>query len=261
MKYTHLFLLFVAIFGIHCAGDSPTSSNTNPDDPNNPNPPESYSHTERTGSAAVDFLSDTEFTSLTLEVDYVEGFKPSPQAISALQQFLEARLTKPAGITINLDEPIPSSGKDTLTVEDVVEMENQYRSTFTNGANLGAYMVITDGIYTSENVLGFAYYNTSVAIMEERIREISGGFGEPSTSVVEESVIKHELGHLLGLVNNGTPAIANHQDEEHGAHCTNEDCLMYFAVQSAGFMGNLLGSSAPELDANCIQDLQANGGK
>ncbi len=261
MKLTRFLVLLVAMLGMHCASDSPTSSNSDPDNPDNPNPPESYSHTERTGSAAVDFLSDDDFTSLTLEVDYVEGFKPTPQAISALQQFLESHLNKPAGISINLDEPIPSSGKDTLTVQDVVGMENQYRSTFTDGTDLGVYMIVTDGIYTKENVLGFAYYNTSVAIMEERIRQISGGFGEPSTSVVEESVIKHELGHLLGLVNNGTPAIANHHDEEHGAHCTNEDCLMYYAVQSAGFMSNLLGSSAPGLDDNCIQDLKANGGK
>lgn len=257
MKFTHYFALLSIVFLIQCSDNSPTSSNPDNGNPNNPEP-ETYSHTQRTGSAAVDFLSDSEFTSLTLEVDYVEGFKPTSQAISALQNFLETYLNKPDGITINLDEPIPLSGKDTLTVQDVVDMENQYRSTFTSGSDLGVYMIIPDGVFERENVLGFAYYNTSVAILEERIRQISGGFGEPSTSVVETAVMNHEIGHLLGLVANGTPATSDHHDEENGAHCTNDACLMYFAVQSAGFMGNLLGSSAPGLDQACIQDLQAN---
>lgn len=38
----------------------------------------------------------------------------------------------------------------------------------------------------------------------------------------------HELGHAIGLVNNGIPMSSPHQDAEHGAHTTNNECVMYW---------------------------------
>lgn len=78
--------------------------------------------------------------------------------------------------------------------------------------------------------------------------------------MVEQSVMKHEVGHILGLVNLGAPMQTNHQDAEHGKHCINENCLMYWATETGNFISNLTGSSPPQLDANCIADLRANGG-
>ena len=54
----------------------------------------------------------------------------------------------------------------------------------------------------------------------------------------------------------------DHQDEANGAHCDVEDCLMYWKAATSGGVGDILGmSSPPGLDAQCIADLQANGGK
>lgn len=90
---------------------------------------------------------------------------------------------------------------------------------------------------------------------------ISGGIGEPSQSVVEQTVTKHEVGHLLGLVDNGTPMQNDHKDEDWGAHCDIDECLMYYAI-TRDFLGDfLLGGSVPEFDEFCIEDLQANGGR
>ena len=75
------------------------------------------------------------------------------------------------------------------------------------------------------NVLGIAYRNTSMAIFQETIARHTGGALEPSAATVEGTVAAHEFGHVLGLVNNGSPM--EHQDEPHGRHCDNEDCLMY----------------------------------
>ena len=56
--------------------------------------------------------------------------------------------------------------------------------------------------------------------------------------------------------------VTNHEDTEHPKHCNNEDCLMFWATESSQGVDNMLNmTSAPELDSQCIADLQANGGK
>jgi predicted Zn-dependent protease len=70
--------------------------------------------------------------------------------------------------------------------------------------------------------------------------------------------MKHEFGHLMGLVDQGSPMQNDHKDADHGAHCINPSCLMYHAVETTGIDGT---NTIPELDAQCAVDLKANGGK
>jgi hypothetical protein len=69
---------------------------------------------------------------------------------------------------------------------------------------------------------------------------------------------------LFGLVNidgSGTDMQTEHQDEQNGHHCDNENCLMYYAMERSDLISQFFDESVAELDANCIADLQANGGK
>ena len=101
-----------------------------------------------------------------------------------------------------------------------------------------------------------------MAIFEKSIKDLTGGFGEPDTDKLETVVVNHEFGHILGLVNVGSAMQVNHQDVEHGKHCDNEDCLMNWTAETGDAISNFLGTSGlPELDANCINDLKANGGR
>tara|TARA_R110000868_G_scaffold306734_1_gene568056 strand:+ start:88635 stop:89393 length:759 start_codon:yes stop_codon:yes gene_type:complete len=220
-----------------------------------------YSHTEDVGTSANDFLSSSSFTSLVIEVDYVIGYKPSQNALTNLKIFLESRLNKPGGITITLDDEIPSLGKSSYSAQDAYNLEKEHRNRYSDGVELASYFIVLDGQFEDENVLGFAYFNTSMALIGGTIEEHTGGLGQPSKAVVETAVLNHEFGHILGLVDNGSPAVQDHIDKEHGAHCDVESCLMYYAVRTSGFVANLMGGNVPELDEQCIQDLQANGGK
>src|SRR5688572_14551093 len=56
------------------------------------------------------FLSSAKYDQLIVEIQYVSGYQPTAAAVSNLQAFLEARLNKPAGITIT-QQAIPSPGK------------------------------------------------------------------------------------------------------------------------------------------------------
>jgi hypothetical protein len=69
--------------------------------------------------------------------------------------------------------------------------------------------------------------------------------------------LKHEFGHLLGLVDVGSPTVNPHEDTNHPNHCDSRDCLMYYATETAATSNNI----ALTLDDNCKADLKANGGK
>jgi predicted Zn-dependent protease len=156
---------------------------------------------------------------------------------------------------------ISSPGGSPYSSQEAFDIEKENRDTYTQGNTLAAYFLILDGEFEQENVLGFAYFNTSMALLGGTIENNSGGFNQPNKETVETAVLQHEFGHILGLVDNGTPAVQDHVDEANGAHCDVDSCLMYFAVRTSDFMNNLTGGNIPELDAQCIQDLQANGGK
>lgn len=210
---------------------------------------------------ANDFLSDRNYDKLVLEIQAVGGFHPDSQTIAALQTFLEQRLHKPGGISIVLTS-IASPGKTAYSQADIEAIEKASRTQKTKEGTLTAYLLCLDGDYASNTgntkALGIAYANTAMAIFEKTIRDYSGGLGEPSTATLETTVIEHEIGHLFGLVNSGTPLRSAHDDGSH--HCTNTNCLMYHQVETTDIVANLL-NGVPELDADCINDLKGNGGK
>ncbi|MGI8601296.1 MAG: hypothetical protein ACR2KB_18720 [Chitinophagaceae bacterium] len=83
------------------------------------------------------------------------------------------------------------------------------------------------------------------------------GYNAPIISRLFSTLFQQEFGHLLGLVDQGTPMQQPHKDHENGSHCDNPSCLMYYAVEYPSGPANI----SPVLDAHCIADLKANGGK
>jgi hypothetical protein len=220
-----------------------------------------YDHARAPGASARDLLTADDFDSLLVQVQYVQGFAPTAQGLQHLEDFLEARLHKPGGVTVEVGLPLPSPGRATHTTAQVRAMQQQYRSAYTEGRTLALHLLYLDGEYDgAPNVLGIAYANTSMAIFAEKIQQHTGGVLQPSFATVEGTVAQHEVGHLLGLVNNGTPMQAEHQDEPNGSHCDDPDCLMHYAVRTTDFIQNLLGGM-PTLDPDCLADLAANGGR
>lgn len=214
------------------------------------------------GSSANDLLSSSSYTSLQVEIQYAAGFEPPQGSINYLRSLLNERLNKPGGITITATE-IEAPGQGSYSLSDLRSIEDESRTQFTSGSTLSVYFFFADGNYSeSENVLGIAHRNTSMVLFQSRIEELSGGPGQVSTQMLTSTVMAHEFGHILGLVNLGSDMQTDHQDEANGAHCDNENCLMYFSVENAGGISDLFGmSSPPEFDANCLADLAANGGK
>lgn len=214
--------------------------------------------------SANDYLSATNYDKLIIQIQYVNGLQPSAGAVQDLKTFLSQRLNKPNGVEVTYSN-INSPGKSVYTIDDIRSIESINRTVKHEGRTITAYILFLDGAYSQNNgnlkTLGIAYGGSSMVIFEKTIRDLSGGLGQPSESSVEVTVCEHEFGHVLGLVNNGTGMTTAHQDEPHGKHCSNTSCLMYYATETSDMISNLLGNNVPVLDANCINDLKANGGK
>lgn len=210
------------------------------------------------------FLSDKKYEKLVVEIQCVNGYVPKAESISNMISFLQKRLNKPRGIVVSQNY-ISSPGKTLYSVTDIKNVEENHRTEHTKGDVLTVYILFLDGEYEGNSgnskTLGIAYGNSSIVIFENTVRSYSGGVGQPKTEVLETTVIDHELGHLMGLVNNGTDMQINHQDAGNAHHCNNKSCLMHYLVESSDVISNLIGNDIPELDNNCIADLRANGGK
>lgn len=212
-----------------------------------------------------DFLDSRQFNTLLIEVKYVEGFEPDVDALSNLKTFLEARLNKPGGIVIE-KASVTSPGGFTYSAADLNIIEDGLRTNYPQEKTITAFLFYADKGYAGDTentkVLGVAYGTTSMAIFKESIDAFSGGLTQPSETLLETTVLEHEFGHVLGLVNNGAKPQSDHEDQMHLGHCDNPDCLMYYAVETSDFIGNLLSTgTVPVLDEQCLKDLRAQGGK
>lgn len=223
------------------------------------------SYTLGVGKSARDVLSAETFESMVIEVQYPQGYQ-LPQGLNAdIISFLEGYCHKPDGIAIETKElSIPAQSTYTLT--EVRDIEDTYRTRFGKDEELALYLFVAGGDYRNDdgngNVLGIAHRNTSMVLFQKTIKDHSGGLAEPSEKLATNAIFRHELGHLLGLVNIGSNMQTDHEDKDHAKHCDNEDCLMFWSYNSGADMSSLLGmSSPPDFDANCKADLKAKGGK
>jgi hypothetical protein len=216
-------------------------------------------HNKPVGTSARDLLSASSYTSLKIEVQYMPGFEPDAIALDHLQSTLSVMLNKPSGITIETLQ-IAAASNTTLNIDQVFDVEKNNRKIFTSSNQIAVYVLYTNGNYTDGNVLGAAYKNTSIVIFGKTVHDNSGSIGQTSRTKLEATVLEHELGHLLGLVDLGTSMQTNHKDPAHGNHCNNSNCLMYYASDTRDILGILLTGNIPSMDANCRADLHANGG-
>jgi predicted Zn-dependent protease len=217
-------------------------------------------HNRPTGASANELLSDEEFTALTIEVQYMKGIQPDSMALENLKSFLYQHTHKPKGITITVKE-IAAHSDHELTLDEVAMLEKKHRTGFSRKNQTTIHILYTNGYYTDNNYLGWAYKNTSVVIFGKKLKESTESAGKPSRTKLETTVLQHEICHLLGLVNVGSEMQSYHKDNDHGKHCDNPECLMYYRIGLNESMSLLLKKGVPVLDAACLADLRSNGGR
>lgn len=208
-------------------------------------------------AAALDFLRADSFTSLVIEIDHADGAAPDGSATSLLKQRAEERLRKPDGITLQTAKI--DSSKDRWSLSDIRAAEDQHRDTRPAAGRMSLYVIYLDGEFAEDgNVLGVHYGPTSVALFKDRIQ--SGSLAGLSSRDAERSVLIHEFGHVIGLVDNGIPMVKDHEDNEHPKHSSNSNSVMYHAVETSE-ISLLTGTPPTNFDSDDIADIRAAGGK
>ena len=208
------------------------------------------------GSSAQEYLRDNVYKSLVIDIVYEPGVQPDQRAIDELESFLNTYLNKPNGITI-IQREIEDQNQSTLKTKEITEIEQIYRSRLNSKDTLATFINFANSDFSqSKSTLGVAYASTSIVIFQKTIQANAAGNAEVIRRL-EESILKHEFGHLLGLVDVGSPMVTPHEDSQHADHCDNRDCLMYYATQTAATANNI----SLVLGDNCKADLKANGGK
>lgn len=196
-----------------------------------------------------------------LEDNLKEVFKNRSQAVS---------VNVPKELTAM--QQIASQGKTSWTSSEIQALAAVYRtskSTSTSGKFFIAYL---NGYYSengtvNQNVIGVNLTGTPfIAVFKQVVNSTGDGstvVGKATRAYVEQSTLVHEMGHALGLVNNGVTMTSSHQDSANGKHCTNTACVMYYANSGTSALVTYVqsiivsGGSNVMFKTECLSDTQS----
>jgi hypothetical protein len=224
---------------------------------------------------------DPAVTEVLVEIDYEPGAEPFTGmalgfgdtfaiTLSNVDRLFAGRKLLSIPTTLDRMENIGTVVDEQLTVDDLLVLAAAHRSGADRPGVKTYYVVFVTGYFTDGNgpnagVLGVSLGDTGVIAM---FKDVIDSTGVPATNVsrfVEQSTLVHELGHAFGLVANGIAVTSAHHDEAHGAHCTNQACVMYFAHEGASDMTafvqrSVLTGDTILFDAACLADVDALSG-
>jgi len=225
-----------------------------------------------------DELFGAAITRVVVEVDYADGAEPStgggiaaedPWQLTAHNLDVLFDGTKQLSVPHTLDE-MESLGPiegDTFDSDALLAIADDHRDQLSSGDTATFYVLYVDGRYeedgeVQDQVLGVSIGDTGVVAMFAPVIDSAGGPAGVVQRYVEQATLVHELGHAAGLVNNGLALTADHQDEPHGAHCSHEDCVMYYAVEGVSGVADFVQKYVTSGDSvlfgdDCLADAHA----
>ncbi len=207
------------------------------------------------------YITSWSDTRLVFEVDSVPGMEPHAAAEADLVQRFSALLDKPDGIEIIHDDVLEARGSGyEWTPDELFEYSSSHFDDDQPEGTVSMHVVFVDGRYVSPTggtVLGVAWGGRFIAMFSETIQEscsqlpLLAELEADACRAAEFGVWSHEVGHVLGLVNNGLEMQTPHEDPEHVHHDVEEGCLMYWAYDGPSFVDAAvarLGAGDEEID-------------
>lgn len=214
---------------------------------------------------------------LTVEVAYEQGAEPYDFNSSGenIWEFAEMNIEslfvyRPIQLQVNIPvgisqmTGIPPQNKTGFTANDILNLASRYRHSEGNDIDGNIFVLFLNGYFKQndtvrQTIAGVHITGTTVvAVFKPLIT--SSHVTRMVREFVEQSIVIHEAGHALGLVKNGLPLTSSHQDTDHGAHCANTNCVMYWQNERSGnvtsFVQNYLGGNKKMLfGSECVADV------
>lgn len=222
---------------------------------------------------------DPAITRVDVEIDYETGSAPYTGpvvgfgdsfdlSIANLERLFSGTKELIVPTTLAGMEDIGAVADEELTVSDILGLADQHRDRSDSATEKTYYLVWVSGNFANgdgvqNGVLGVSLGDTGVIAMFKDVIESTGSVVVPDLErFVEQSVLIHEMGHALGLVENGVPTIADHHDAEHGAHCIDDRCVMFWLNEGASDMAQfardfVIDNDAILFDDDCLADVDA----
>lgn len=181
------------------------------------------------GSACRDYLRG-QLPRLTIEVLHQRGARPADGALDHLVTSLRPVLDKPDGIAVAGPREVPGQAR-TWSLAELRELASQHRRAHSTGSEATMLVLAVAGEYEDPGVLGLAMSATEIVLFPQQIGDLATSLLGGS-SRIERSVLLHEAGHLLCLVNIGYQSEIDHEDAEHDHHSRHRDSVMFWAVEN-----------------------------
>lgn len=218
-----------------------------------------------------DTIRSDDYARLVLEVDIVEDMEPRDGVESAMEDLFEDILDKPDGVDAIRDDVLAPRGSDHEW--SFSELQDLAADTFdleVDDSTTVLHTMWLDGRSDRDSedgvILGLQF-GRHIVLFKETIDDVctSAAFPlppGPTCRAAERGIWTHEIGHAIGLVDNGLPMVEDHKDPERGAHSKNDDCIMYWAYTTGGLGGrarDFITGDEPELgfDEYCLSDIAA----
>lgn len=196
-------------------------------------------------------LFGPEIDTIQLEVDYATGAEPYTGDVGSFGDlwglfesnaealFAGRGKTFVVPRTLGEMQAIGDVGPGPYDGDAILAIARDHRDAASGGGVATFYVIWLDGYYEENgaerrDVLGVSLGDTGVIAMFKPVIEGTAlGPLDAIEKYVEQATLIHEFGHAVGLVDTGVPLASAHHDDEHPAHCTNQDCIMYFQVEGA----------------------------
>ena len=206
---------------------------------------------------------------VVVEIDY--GPNAAPYENGTLFPANAQRLFRDSGKTFTIQSPSPidEPTKDSVDADEILAIASRHRDVKNSAETASFYVLFVNAKFKDsalnvrDDILGVSIGKTGVIAMFKPVIESTKSVLTPNLErFVEQTTLTHEFGHAIGLVNNGAPNIASHHDTEHGAHCRNDQCVMYWQNEGTSaaieFARRYLTSgNAVVFDADCLADIDA----
>lgn len=214
------------------------------------------------------YLNTQAFPKLVIEVDHVEGAEPSAFALDALASAMR-NATGRSDVEIVRSQTLPRG--DETRVWSQQELEDFAKANrdllppgvFGREGTSIIHLLYLQGESEVDGARAVALRGTIVIFDGMGVRSPmalpSIHAGPTMGDMVERSVLVHEAGHVIGLVNNGLPMVRPHEDPQDRHHSANSASVMWRAVDSFDAQrAYFLGDEPPpfEFDADDFADIR-----